>query len=198
MLYDGKHSSELLLLGAFTRETTVAYLEERISNFSKEPVGNGETTAWSGFTDFSQQSLELGMDSFLFFTLQTGKQMFRGSLSFPMQSWTQGWIAASLCIRSPAPPSWYRHWNKCTRTSPAILPVPHAEWQNSSLLGLHYFTSNYIVSYSDVSEHTKQKAAALETERSKLQGTFGMLCSQTFAGVIWSTYHILDWHCCFG
>lgn len=140
MLYDGKHSSELPLLGAVTRETTVAYLEEWISNFSKEPVGNGETTAWSRFTDFSQQSLELGMDSFVFFTLQTGKQMFRGSLSFPMQSWTRGWIAASLCIRSPAPPNRYRHWNKCTSTSPAILPVPCAEWQNSSLLGLHQFT----------------------------------------------------------
>lgn len=68
------------LLGAVTRDTTVTHLEEWISNFSKEPVGNGETTAWSGFTDFSQQSLELGMDSFIFFTLQTGKQMFHGRL----------------------------------------------------------------------------------------------------------------------
>ena len=60
--------------------TTATYLEERISNLSKEPVGNGERAAWSGVTDCSQQSLELGMDSSSFFTLQTGKQKFRGRL----------------------------------------------------------------------------------------------------------------------
>lgn len=61
-------------------DTTATYLEERVSNFSKEPVGNGERAAWSGFTDCSQQSLELGMDSSNFFTLQTGKQKFHGRL----------------------------------------------------------------------------------------------------------------------
>lgn len=60
--------------------TTAPYLEERVSNFSKEPVGNGERAAWSGFTDCSQQSLELGMDSSSFFALQTGKQKFHGRL----------------------------------------------------------------------------------------------------------------------
>lgn len=52
-------------------DTTATYLEERISNFSKKPVGNGERAAWSGFTDCSQQSLELGMDSSSLFALQT-------------------------------------------------------------------------------------------------------------------------------
>lgn len=67
------------LLGAVISVILVTYLEEWISNFSKEPVGNGETTAWFRFIDFSQQRLELGMDSFIF-TLQTGKQMFHGRL----------------------------------------------------------------------------------------------------------------------
>lgn len=57
--------------GAVKTDTMATYLEERVGNFSKEPVGNGERAAWSGFTHCSQQSLELGMDSSIFFTLQT-------------------------------------------------------------------------------------------------------------------------------
>ena len=69
-------------------DTTATYLEERISNFSKEPVGNGERAAWSGFADCSQESLELGMDSSSFFALQTENRSFMVGLSFAMQSWT--------------------------------------------------------------------------------------------------------------
>lgn len=61
-------------------DTIATYLEEWISNFSKEPVGNGERAAWSGFIDCSQQSMELGMDSSSFFALQTGKQKFHSRL----------------------------------------------------------------------------------------------------------------------
>lgn len=115
------------LLGAVTRETTIPYLEEWISNFSKEPVGNGETAAWSRFTDFSQQSLELGMDSFIFFTLQTGKQMFCGRLELSYAKLDLRVNCSLFCMRNPTPPSWFRHWNKCTRTPPPIPPVPHVQ-----------------------------------------------------------------------
>lgn len=124
---------------------------------------------------------------------------FMVGLSFPMQSWTWGWIAASLCMRNPTPPSWYKHWNKCTRTPPPVPPVPDV--QNDKTAPLQARASSpphHVVSYSDISVHTKQKAAGLETGRSNLQGASGMLCSQTFAGGSWSTYHILDLHCCFG
>lgn len=32
-------------------DSTATHLEERVSDFSKEPVGSGEKAAWAGFTD---------------------------------------------------------------------------------------------------------------------------------------------------
>lgn len=124
---------------------------------------------------------------------------FMVGLSFPMQSWTWGWIGASLCTRNPTLPSWYRHCNKCARTPPPIPPVPHLQKDKSvPCQACTNSPPNHTISCSDVSVQSKQKAAGLDTGRSKLQGAFGMLCSQTFAGGNWSIYHILDWHCCFG